>query len=235
MATNLNGLCIGQAQASMLVVTRLDATCTPLTGANDQGRTLCFAQVDATPQYDDGVEFGRRAASGARCWYLRDCDHLKQWDITVQLITWDMELLEIMTSSALILGSATSPWVGKVIGLETPGPDADCPSGLSLEVYVRAAALGSSGICSAAGAGFPTYVRHLFPFMRAKLGQVTLDDNADGIMANLSGFALPNPNWGNGPANNWEGAVGVGTDTPYAFAFSNTLPTSTCGYSPTVA
>lgn len=233
MPTNLNDLCIGQYQASMLVVTRLDDDCTPLTGDDDQARTRCFSQVDAQPQYEDGTQFGRRAADGVRCWYVRDCDRLTQWDVTFTILTWDWELIELMTSSALAIGKTGGPWDGDVIGIYAPGPDADCPSGISTEVYVKAAPKGSGGICSS-NAGFPSYVRHLFPFMRARLGQVTMDDNEEGILLNMQGFSLPNPNWGAGPANNWEGTT-VPADTPYAAVFSNTLPSDQCGYAETVA
>ena len=97
MASTLNGLCIGQLQPQMLVFTRLDTDCTPLLGADDQVRSACFAQMTASPQYDDGQEFGRRAANGVRCWYVRDCDKFKQIDLTAQLITWDMEMVELVT------------------------------------------------------------------------------------------------------------------------------------------
>lgn len=235
MATNQNGICIGQAQAAMLVVTKLDNDCTPLTGDSAQGRTHCFTTVDAQPNVDEGQEFGRRAANGQRCWYLRDCDRLKQWDLTLTLLTWDWELLELMTSGTLVLGSSASDWVGDVVGIETPGPDAECPDGASLEIYTKALPAGSGGICSEAGAGFPTYARVLFPFTRMRFGQITLDDNADGILVNITGFALPNPNWGTGPANNWEGEGGVSGDTAMAIVFSNDLPSSTCGYAASVA
>lgn len=234
MPTGLNGLCIGQYQACMLVVTRLDTDCTPLTGDAAQVRSTCFAQVDAQPQYDEGQEFGRRASDGSRCFYIRDCDKFKQFDLTFQLITWDIELLELMTDGTLILGAGGGDWDGDVIGLELPGTGAACPAGVSIEVYTKAA-FGTAGICSDSGAGAPSYVRHLFPYVQARLGQITFDDNTDGILVNLTGFGLANPNWGNGPANNWEGATPVGDDTPYAFTFTNTLPSSSCGYAAAVA
>lgn len=229
MPSTLNDLCIGQYQAAMIVLSRLDADCTPLTGGTDQVRTVCFASVDAQPQFDDGQEFGRRAANGNRCFYVRDCNKFKQFDLTLQLITWDMELIELATSSDLILGKIGGDWAGDTIGFAMPGTDADCPSGVSVEVYTKVA-FGTGGFCAPASAGAPTYIRHLFPFAQLQMGQVTLDDNTDGILLNLTGFSLANPNWGDGPNNDWEGSTDVPAGSPYAATFSNDLPTESCGY-----
>jgi hypothetical protein len=229
MPSTLNDLCIGQYQAAMIVLTRLDGDCVPQTGDTDQSRSACFASVDAQPQYDEGQEFGRRAANGNRCFYVRDCDKFKQIDLTLQLITWDMELIELATSSDLILGGGSTPWSGDTIGFALPGTDADCPAGASLEVYTKVA-FGTGGFCAPAAAGAPSYIRHLFPFTQLRMGQITFDDNTDGILLNLQGFGLANPNWGNGPNDDWEGSTDVPASTPYAAVFSNTLPDAACGY-----
>jgi hypothetical protein len=229
MPSTLNDLCVGQYQAQLIVLTRLNAACTPMTGDTDQVRTACFASVDAQPQYDDGQEFGRRAANGQRCFYVRDCNHFKQIDLTFSIITWDMELIELATSSDLILGDVTSDWSGDTIGFAMPGTDADCPSGVSVEVYTKAA-FGTGGFCAPASAGAPAYIRHLFPFAQLQMGQITLDDNTDGILLNLTGFSLANPNWGDGPNNDWPGSTDVPASTPYAAVFANELPDASCGY-----
>jgi len=229
MASTLNGLCIGQYQPALLVFTRLDSDCTPLTGANDQVRSACFTSVTASPQYDDGQEFGRAAANGSRCWYVRDCDKFKQINLGATLLTWDMEMIELVTGSDLVLGDAGGPRAGDSVGFAMPGSDADCPDGTSTEVYTKAA-FGTGGICSPAEADAPLYVRHLFPFNRWRFGDITLDDNTDGITLPLTGFGLQNSNWGDGPNNDWEGEGGVAAGTPYTAVFSDTLPTTTCGY-----
>lgn len=235
MPSLLQNLCIGQYQPTMLVLSRLSAACTPMTGANDQARTFCFASVDAQPQYDDGTEYGRRSSDGLRCWYVRDCNHFKQIDLTIAIITWDMELIELSTGSTLLVGKTGTPWVGKSMGFGIPGGDDACPSGVATEVYTKAA-YGTGGFCVSTASGAPVYVRHLFPFARLQMGQVTLDDNSDGIMLNLTGFGMANPNWGNGPKDDWPANTDVATSSPYAAVFTSTLPDATCGYvAPTAA
>ena len=229
MASTLNGLCIGQYQAAMVVFTRLDTDCTPLTGTDDQARSACFSQVTASPQYDDGQEFGRRAANGVRCWYVRDCDKFKQIDLGVSLITWDMELVEIVTSSDLQVGKTGGDREGDAIGFAMLGSDADCPAGVSTEVYTKAT-FGTGGFCAPAELGAPAYVRHVFPFNQWRFGDLTFDDNADGILLNFTGFGLANPNWASGPNDDWEAEGGVPTSAPYAAVFSDDLPAETCGY-----
>jgi hypothetical protein len=229
MASTLNGLCIGQLQPQMLVFTRLDTDCTPLTGADDQVRSACFAQMTASPQYDDGQEFGRRAANGVRCWYVRDCDKFKQIDLTAQLITWDMELVELVTSSELQVGKTGGTWDGDAIGFAMPGIDASCPTGVSTETYTKAA-FGAGGFCASSESDAPTYIRHAFPFNQWRFGDLTFDDNTDGILLNLAGFGLANPNWADGPNNDWEAEGGIPASAPYAAVFSDDLPTETCGY-----
>lgn len=229
MASTLQGLCIGQHQPTLLVLSRLDDDCTPLTGANDQVRMACFASVDSQPQYDDGQEFYRRAANGTRCFYVRDCDRFKQIDLTIQTIGWDMEMIELATGSDLLLGATGGTREGDSIGFALPGSDADCPNGVSVEVYVNSA-YGTGGICAPAEAAAPPYVRHLWPYTSLRMGQVTLDDSTDGILLNLSGFGLANPNWGNGPNDDWPAEGGMPASSPYAAVFADTLPTAECGY-----
>lgn len=224
MATNLVAT-PGQLQACILRVSRLDASCVPQSGSNNQVVTAGLASVQATPDTEESTKFEQKNGCGAIAWQAEEgCDKIKRYTLTVELATFDYELLEIMTGGSLILAnnsSAPSTWRNKVIGFASPGNDTSCPNGVSLEIFTKAAY--NSGTCTSLAGGTPQYVRHIFP--RAFFIPSDRNFENDIAVARLTGYSTPNPAWQTGATTDWIGAAALPEDTPYAQLFASALPT----------
>lgn len=156
MATNLVAT-PGQLQACILRVSRLDASCVPQSGSNNQVVTAGLASVQATPDTEESTKFEQKNGCGSIAWQAEEgCDKIKRYTLTMELATFDYELLELLTGGTLILAdnsNAPSGWRNKVIGFASPGNDTTCPDGVALEIFTKAAY--NSGTCSALASGTP--------------------------------------------------------------------------------
>jgi len=223
MATNLVAV-PGQLQACILRVARLDANCVPQSGSNNILVTAGLVSVQATADTEEATRFERKNACGAIAWQAEGgCDKVKRYNLTMELATFDYELLEMMTGGTLILADADDApesWQGKVIGFASPGNDTSCPNGVSLEIFTKAAY--NSGECTALAEGTPQFVRHIFP--RAFLTPSDRNFEDDVAVARLTGFSTPNAAWSTGSTADWIGAATLPADTPYAQVFAAALP-----------
>lgn len=225
MAT-ANVACIGQYQACALRAARLSADCTPLASANNIVTTAGLVTMTATPDVEEGTKYEPKNGCGSIPWTAEGEDIIKRWNLDIQLILWDFELIEILTGAALIIGDSGTTWPSKNIGFESRGPNADVFAGASLEIWSRNSK--SGGPCGPVGEN-PPYTRHIFPRTKLRLAERTFADEA--AVLRLQGWSGPNSEWGEGPVSDeWEGADPLSSDTPYASIFATELPTTGCGY-----
>ena len=215
----------GQLQACILRVIRLGAGCVPQSGSTDIVTTAALASVQATPDTEEAETFEQKNGCGAIAWQAEEgCDKLKRFNLTVELATFDYELLELMTGGTLIMADAVdapAAWQGKVIGLADPGNDTSCPDGVSVEIFTKAAY--QTGTCTALGADTPQYVRHIFPRAYFTPGDRNFEN--DIAVARLTGWSTPNPAWLTGVTDDWIAASALNPDAPHAEMFAPSLPT----------
>jgi len=225
MASTESVVCIGQRSACAVRFTRLDTDCSPLAGDNNAVVTAALVTMTATPEVEEGTKFEPKNACGDICWTAEDDDRIKRYTIELELCTHDAALIEIATDSRVVLGASTSPWSGKIMGVETPGPQTVHGNGVALEIWAKTAS--GTGPCGTAG-DLPPYVLHIFPRAMLRPGDHTFAN--DVATLKLSGWATNNPSWLYGPWYDWEAATPMGVDTPYAWYYAESLPDTGCGY-----
>lgn len=212
----------GQLQACILRAVRLDASCVPLSGSTDIVTTSALVSLQATPDVDEATKFEVKNACGKLAWTQESgCDKIKRFNLTMELATYDYELLSLLTGAQLITaksGVSPSGWASKTIGISMPGIDTACTYGVALEVFTKTAY--STGACTETNG--PTYVRHIFPRAFLTPGERSFEN--DVATMKLSGYATANPAFTTGSTNDWNGSVQLNDSTAYAQIFTNQLP-----------
>jgi hypothetical protein len=159
-----------------------------------------------------GVDMEIVNACGAPQIIYKDMDRFKRYDLTLDLVYLDPELEqmliagELYTSGGFTIGTS-GPLVAAYAGLYT---------GVSVELWSKHIVNGDLD------ATWP-YVRWVLPRTRWEMGNTTLDGTA--MPRSYTGYTSPNPNWYNGPANDWPYA----SDTQLMYAYTKTLPQVYCG------
>lgn len=223
MAASAAVTCVGQYSACALRAARLNAQCTPLNSLGDIVVTAALVTLNMTADVDEGKKFEPKTACGAIPWTAEEEDKIKRYNIDLQLAIWDYELIEILTGAALLIGEGT--WANKVVGFESPGPNADPFNGCSLEVFTKTS--GSGGPCGPTSTN-PPYVRHIFPRCKFRLGDHTIENEV--LFANFTGWSTNNASWNYGAVTlEWDATAPLSDDAPYAQIYSATLPTTGCG------
>ena len=104
-------VCLGSARVCALRVVRLDSNCSIVKGANNAVVSTAIVRLQATPEYDTGDEFIQKNGCGDICLYIKNLDKLKRMNLTLDLCTRDMELIELLTGASLYTDA------GDVIGV----------------------------------------------------------------------------------------------------------------------
>jgi len=205
-------------QACALRVARLAADGSTPAGASNMYVTDAFARVAASPEVEDGEEITVPNACGKNVIAVKDADKITRLNITLELITPDPELLELLTGSQLIVAT------GNTVGFAYPKLNVPLTqNGVSLEVWSKATIGGSQA------AALP-YWRWVFP--KTYNWKFTEREWANNAMGNtVEGIAIENSAWGNGPLNDWTGP----SDRVLAAVRDAGLPTTQVGYVATPA
>lgn len=292
-------VCLGSARVCGLRVVRLNSACEIVVGANNAVVSTAIVRLVSSPEYETGDEFIQKNGCGDICLYVKNADKLKRMNLTMELCTRDMALLELLTGgnlytetaeaadtvsnkaltsnvatittstahgysvgdqvtiagvdatfngtytvtsvpttttftfaktaanvpSAAATGTATK--VPNVIGFARRGVGAADPDPVSVELWTKAIPTGTSGACAVAGT--EEWWRWVYPRATFTLGDVT-HENGIGLVS-LTGFADPNPNWGNGPFNDWPTSDTFDVDSPEHFILdASGPPAAACGY-----
>lgn len=219
--------CFIQRSACALRVARLGPDCFPIAGVGNGAIATAIATMTATPDVTEGTKFAPQDACGRVVFSAVNPNITNRYNLTLELITTSFELIEILTSSSLIVGAADAgpdnAWNGKTIGLESPGPTTVSSDGAGLEIWVKNGA--GTGPCGPASTN-PPYVRHVFPKALLELGDRTYEDNVANVK--FTGTAEANLAWGEGPWGDYPGLEPMGA-TPWAQFYDLTLPEGECG------
>lgn len=225
----------GSIKLCVLRVARIDPTTCQFveTGVDANAEAVvskAIVSLKSTPEYDTGQEYLQKNGCGDIVISVRDCDRLKRVNLEMELCLRDLELLELLTGGNLYstdIGTVEDPDV-RNIGLGRRGIGQSCPTPVSIEVWSKAA--DASGDCSA-NADFAWW-RSVWPKAHLTLSDVELGNGV--AMIKLNGFGEPNPNWGDGPFNDWPADETLDPNEPEAFVLDTAPPTPGIGFASVV-
>lgn len=193
-------------------VTKLGPTGAPLPGARNSYVSDALVQAQLGLEYEDGDEIVQKNGAGLVCLTYKAPDSLKRGTIEgLQICQPDPNLLAMMVGGNVLMEG------DREVGYQAPEVGTDpTPYGVSVELWTNA-------IIDGAQAGY-----FWWAVPRAKLrpnGSLTMS-GTDPMVPELQGTCTQNPNWLDGPANDWEFA----SDRVWQFVQTDTLPDFTRGY-----
>lgn len=209
--------CLPSIQACAMRVSRLDTDGVPLPGASNLYVTEGIIELTATPDVSAGDEVEVKNGKGDICISYREEDKIKRLNVDLMICAPDPELTELLAGGAVQTSGAA---VGYKMEALNVGTDR---TGVSIELWSRR--VSSDGDSDAE---FP-YLWHVYPKVKLKIGARRFFNGA--LENPFNGFAIENPNWFDGPANDWP----VDSDRAYAFLPTASLPDADCGYQTLVA
>lgn len=185
----------GSAKACALRVARLGTDCAPVVGATNGVATSAIIRLAATANVEAGEVYQLKNGCGSIAVRSRESDKLTDMGLTLDLATRDFELIELLTGATLLLNAATPV---KNIGIARRGVGATNPSFVSLEVWTQS--IDDGGVCAVGGVN-PGWFRVIYPRATFTLGDTTVENGVATV--SLTGFGTQNPQWGNGPWNDY--------------------------------
>lgn len=220
-------ICIAERSVCAIRAVRLDAGCVPLTGSTDGAIAIAVATINLTADVQEGTKFEPVDGCGQVVYTAEDPDIIKRKNITMELVTQDFEMIELLTDSELILGATGGPLAGQAIGINEPGASTVTGNGVGLEIWAKTAF--GTGACGEAGSN-PGYVRHILPLVKLRPGDRTFENAHANV--SFTGTANANPNYGDpwgDLADIIEGGE-IGAGTPHSHFFDFDIPDGSCGY-----
>jgi hypothetical protein len=172
-------------------LTRLGPSGAPLVGADNAYQTDALVQMQFGLEYEEGEEIIQRNGSGRICLTYKAPDSLKRATITgLQFCTPDPNVLAF-----LIGGEVLEDGDGNQIGYRAPEVGSEpTPDGVSLELWTRQIIDGA----------FAGYNRWVFPRIFVRPSGDWTASGSDPLIPEFEGFGTQNPNWGDGPLNDWD-------------------------------
>lgn len=205
--------CLPQVHAVRLRATKLDSNGVPSPGASSIYVTDAFIRVGASPVYTDGDEIEQKNAQGAVCINYRGKDSLKRLDMTVELCSPDPYLIPLLTGGTTLTG-----FDGQRVGMAMPPIGLWSGSDVSIEVWSKRIDDGVEDADS-------PYAWHVYPRVtNLRMGDLAHENGP--FLPTCTGQAYENPNWFDGPTNDWPAA----SDRVYQWVPTDTLPTVQCGF-----
>lgn len=203
-------------------VTKLGVNGAPLPGPSNSYVSDALIQAQLGLEYEDGDEIVQKNGAGLVCLTYKAPDSLKRGTLSgLQICTPDPNLLQFMIGGRVLQDGANE------VGYQAPevGTDPN-PNGFSLELWTNA-------IIDGAQAGYFWWV---IPRAQVRPSGDWALSGTDPLVPEFEGNCTQNPNWLDGPANDWEFA----SDRVWQYAQTSVLPTLTPGYvtvpaQPTVA
>jgi hypothetical protein len=203
--------CGASVYAVMMRLAVLEQDGVPLPGARNLYVTDALVKLTATPVYYQSPVVEIPNASGALCVNLNTRKVLKWYDLALEICNLDPEV------DNMLVGGETFSSAGFVIGGSVPAAGAiSAPFGVSVELW-------SKHIVGSDQDTVWPYIQWILPRTYWSPDAVTWDINHQARM--FQGFTSENPNWYNGPANDWTFA----SDRSIAWRFTKTVPPSACG------
>lgn len=206
--------------AVALRVARLAADGTTPAGASNLYVTETVVRLNFTPEYEEGDEVTKKDGQGRTCLAVKQPDTFKRVTVnSLEICAWDPELVELLSGGAIITDGAATP---ATIGYAAPAAGTDpTPNGVSVELWTRRYVNNSP-------AALP-FARWVFPRLKLKPTDRSLGPDAQEVA--FEGIGEENPNWGNGPNNDWTAP----SNRAYQWRAESTSPAGALGYQATPA
>lgn len=175
-------------QACAMRVARLGPDGVPLPGAHNLYVTDALSELSMTPVYKDGDEIEETNACGAVAISYLGPPTFKRADIALTIMTPDPYLQQLLGGGAVLTDGGVHGYAWPAIGVI--GGD-----GISIELWSKRIDNG------ALATDYPYMWTALPRITNLKHGQRTYNNGAQ--LPVFSGQALENPNWYDGPLNDW--------------------------------
>lgn len=211
--------CLSSAQVCRIRAARID-NCDFTTGPTATVIADCVVKVSADPEYETGEDLVMKDGCGKICATLKVCDQLKRMNVTIELATRNLPLLEILTGGRLLSADGTN-----FTGFARRAIGQPCPPKVSLEIWTRA--IDAGGNCAVTEQWFRTAL----PNASLTLGGFSFENAI--ATTTLTGFVEALPNWNRGPADDWPDPTGLGDKEVEAFILDPLGPPAlpdTCDY-----
>lgn len=185
--------CAVPIKGTHLRIVALDACGVPVTGAS--GLVVVssgFIQVNMEPQYEEGVEFFERTASGDPCVNQKDDPTLKRMNLTIQMCEINTSGMAYITSARELMTGTPTTGTGFAVAEGNP------VNRYSLEVWQEVA---GSGACDASGN--QRYIYHAWPNVGATMIGAYLIENGRSILEVTSETRAAAAQWGTILGNTW--------------------------------
>lgn len=207
---------VPQLQACRIRVSNLDADGSPTVGAANAYTSDALVSMGVSPQFEEGDAINLKNACGNVVVNFKGASSFTRADVTITLATPDPYLSAFLGAGDPIIESG-------VIGFAAPNLGALSEDGVSVELWVR-----RGGTTGDSDADFP-YARWVYPKIKnLKPGDFSHENGV--LQPVFSGEAVENPNWGNGPFNDWLRA----SDRVWQWFPVTTLPALSAGSPTTV-
>lgn len=202
---------VGQFNACIVRVAKLDTNCTPLGGNTSGWVTGGLVTMTATPDIEEGTVFEPKTACGDIAYTFEDADKIKRYNLSGEFIFFDVEGMETMFGGSAIVGAVGGTFDGDNIGFAMPDYTSAATNGVYLEIITKAVSEGAGDCVTAAGT-VPVYHGHIFGKVKMTPGERTFENDVARMA--FTGKARSNPALYNGPWNDYPG-LGYIPTSPY--------------------
>lgn len=198
-------------QACAMRVCVLEQDGVPLPGAANLYTTDAMSQLSVTPATTKGADIEVMNACGSPAVLYKDRDRLKRYDLQLDMLTLDPEFEQILsggetfTAGSFTVGGA----VPAVATIEAPG-------GVSLELWTKNIVAGDLSPIN-------PYVHWIIPRSYWLPDKISFMNGH--MLRSFTGYTSQNPNFYNGPQNDWNFA----SDRSIAWCYTQILPTPHLG------
>lgn len=204
--------CLPQVHACVIRIAALEADGVPLPGAGNLYVADAFAKILIKPVYDDGTEIKEKNACDAVAVDFTGPPSFTRADVEVDLLTADPYLQAILSGKTMdVLDGPDGP------GLAYPPIGVLLSDGISIEFWAKRINNGSLD----ADAPYAWWV--LPRVTNLRVGDT--EHSATALKPPYTGQAYENPNWFDGPLNDWPEA----SDRCVQWIPTTSIPDVTCG------
>lgn len=203
--------CGASVQACALRIATLEQDGVPIPGAAMAYVTDEFTKLTATPNLVKGADLEMINACGVLNNAYKQRDMLKRYDLALDMIFLSADF------EGLLVGNEVFTLAGSSVGGAVPPFGSyGAPYGTSLELW-------SKHIVNGDFDPVWPYIQWIFPRTYWSVAPETYDNNP--MARSFMGYTSQNPNYFNGPFNDWN----WDSSRMHAWQYTKTLPNPVCG------